>query len=91
VTVIPKYEAFRLPTTDPSCRKAKAVIEAEGLPVITRVVDGGLDANWMTAHGFPTVTLGCGQSGIHTVEETLLIPDFLQACRIAQRLAVEIE
>ena len=89
VTVIPKYESFRLPKTDPSYHKAKEAIEAEGLPVITRVVDGGLDANWLTAHGFPTVTLGCGQAGIHTVEETLLIPDFLQACRIALRLAIE--
>ncbi len=91
VTTYHKYESFRMPQTDPSAQAAKAAIEAAGRPAFTRVIDGGLDANWMTAHGFPTVTLGCGQAGIHTVEETLNIEDFLQACRIALQLAVAID
>jgi tripeptide aminopeptidase len=37
----------------------------------------------MTAHGFPTVTLGCGQDGIHTTAETLDVTQFEQACQIA--------
>ncbi|MEO1993939.1 MAG: peptidase M20, partial [Planctomycetaceae bacterium] len=53
----------------------------------TRSCDGGLDANWLIARGLPTVTLGCGQAGIHTVEETLHIPSYLEACRVATRLA----
>ena len=32
------------------------------------ITNGGLDANWLTAHGIPTVTLGCGQQNIHTAE-----------------------
>ncbi len=88
VTTFHKYESFRISATDPSARAAKAAIVAAGLPALTRIIDGGLDANWMTAHGFPTVTLGCGQSGIHTVEETLNIEDFLHACRIAIQLAM---
>ena len=31
---------------------------------------GGLDANWMSARGIPTVTLGCGQSGAHNRRAT---------------------
>jgi tripeptide aminopeptidase len=57
------------------------------MPPETRIVNGGLDANWLTRHGLPTVTLGCGQAGIHTVEETLHIDSFLTACHIALRLA----
>ena len=41
----------------------------------------------MTAHGIPTVTLGCGQRAIHTVDEELDIPEFHLARRIAMRLA----
>lgn len=82
-----KYESFRLPLTDPSVVAACEAIRAVGLVPETRVSNGGLDANWMTAHGLPTVTLGCGQSGIHTTDEVLHVPSFLQACEIALRLA----
>ena len=41
----------------------------------------------MTAHGFPTVTLGCGQQDIHTTSETLMIDEYLKACQIGLDLA----
>ena len=52
-----------------------------------RISNGGLDANWMVAHGIPTVTLGCGQQDIHTVTESLHVESYLQACRIGLQLA----
>lgn len=84
-----KYESFRIPKSDPSVKAALAAIEAEGLPPLTRIVNGGLDANWMTSRGLPTVTLGCGQAGIHTVSETLDVDSYHDACRIALRLATD--
>ena len=47
------------------------------------VSNAGVDGNWLTRHGLPTVTLGCGQQDIHTVNETLHIESYLQACRIS--------
>jgi tripeptide aminopeptidase len=41
----------------------------------------------MAVHGFPAVTLGCGQHDIHTVNERLNIPEYLNACQIALQLA----
>lgn len=82
-----KYEAFRLDPDEPVVQVARSAVEAHGLQAETRISNGGLDANWMTAHGIPTVTLGCGQAGIHTVDETLHIDSFLQACRIAFTIA----
>jgi tripeptide aminopeptidase len=41
----------------------------------------------MTAHGIPTVTLGCGQVAIHTAAEQLDVAAFRLACRIALRVA----
>lgn len=82
-----RYEALRLDKTEACVVSALKAVERVGLSPETRICDGGLDANWLTAHGFPTVTLGCGQAGIHTVNETLHVPSFLNACRIGLLLA----
>lgn len=82
-----KYESFRLDEREPCVQTALAAIRAVGLEPETRVTNGGLDANWMTARGCPTVTLGCGQQDAHTVDERLHIESFLQACRIGLLLA----
>ena len=87
VAVRHKYEAFCMSMDQPCVQSAQAAVQACGLEPEPRIVNGGLDANWMTAHGLPTVTLGCGQAGIHTVQETLDVEQFLQACRIGLLLA----
>lgn len=86
-----KYEAFRLSEDEPTVQAAINAVTASGLTPELRISNGGLDANWMTAHGIPTVTLGCGQSGIHTPEERLHVPSYLSACGIALRLASGVE
>jgi tripeptide aminopeptidase len=45
----------------------------------------------MTAHGVPTVTLGCGQMNPHTTSERLDVAAFQTACRVALRLATAAE
>lgn len=82
-----RYEAFAIPKSSTCVKSAKAAVESLGLEADIRDCDGGLDANWMSAHGFPAVTLGCGQHDIHTVDETLNIPQYLQACEIGVKLA----
>jgi len=82
-----RYEAFSISEKSDCVTVAKEAVTAAGLTPETCTCDGGLDANWMSAHGFPTVTMGCGQHDIHTVDESLDIPEFLDACRIATMLA----
>jgi tripeptide aminopeptidase len=82
-----EYDSFRLPPNDPSVVAAAAAARAEGRDPELAVSNGGLDANWLSARGIPTVTLGCGQRNIHTVDEELDIADFQLARRIALRLA----
>lgn len=86
-----KYEAFRLKEDEPAVTAAAAAITATGLEPVEKISNGGLDANWITSHGLPTVTLGCGQEHIHTVAERLHVPSFHQACDIAWRLATDAE
>ena len=81
------YESFLLPSDDPSVMVAGEAIRACGLEPELAIANGGLDANWLTARGVPTVSLGCGQRNIHTAAERLDIADFHLARRIAWRLA----
>jgi tripeptide aminopeptidase len=82
------YEAFRLADDEPCVAAADAAIRALGIEPIRAISNGGLDANWMTAHGIPTVTLGCGQMNVHTTSEKLDVAAFEAACRVALRLAI---
>ncbi len=82
-----KYESFSLKEKDPVVQAAFDGIKSVGLSPETLVCNGGLDANWMSHYGFPTVTLGCGQYHIHTTNEILDVPDYLNACKIALHLA----
>jgi tripeptide aminopeptidase len=81
------YEAFRLARDEPSVVAATAAVRAENCEPELAISNGGLDANWFTARGIPTVTLGCGQRNIHTAAEELDIAEFHLARRIALRLA----
>lgn len=82
-----EYESFRLEESSPCVVEALRAIRAVGLEPQTRISNGGLDANWLSSRGLPTVTMGCGQQDVHTVKETLHIPSFLDACRVALELA----
>ncbi|HVU88278.1 MAG TPA: M20/M25/M40 family metallo-hydrolase [Pirellulales bacterium] len=85
------YESFRLPEDDASIAAAGAAVAATGGKPFHFVSNGGLDANWLTARGIPTVTLGCGQLNAHMVTEQLDLIEFRRACRVALRLATASE
>ena len=82
------YEAFRLSDDDPSILVAEEIICSLGGSPIRHISNGGLDANWTSARGIPTVTLGCGQDNIHTAGERLDCQEYRRACEIARLLAV---
>lgn len=81
------YEAFKLSENDPSVTLARDTIESIDREPELAISNGGLDANWLSAHGIPTVTLGSGQMQPHMTSETLNIPEFHDGCRVALRLA----
>lgn len=85
------YEAFRLHDREPCVLAAEAAVRAIGGDPQRAISNGGLDANWLTARGIPTVTLGCGQVNVHTTSERLDISAFERACRIGLRLATATE
>lgn len=80
------YDSFLLEPDHPSILVAQSALQAIGRTPFVQVANGGLDANWLYRHGIEAVTLGCGQQSIHTANETLMIPDYLDACRVATAL-----
>lgn len=80
------YESFRLPASHDSVQAAVAAVEALGLESELAIANGGLDANWLTHRGLPTVSFGCGQRGIHKQGEELVIEEFQTARRLALQL-----
>lgn len=83
------YHPFRLKDTSPAVRLAVAAAERAGWPATLRTTNGGLDANWTSRNGIPTVTFGAGQNNVHTVEEFVDVRDFLAGCRYALALATQ--
>jgi tripeptide aminopeptidase len=83
----PDYESYRLPASTPSVVAAAAAIRSLGRRPAEEVSNGGYDANWLITKGIPSITMGCGMRDVHTVRESLSIPDFETACRLALRLA----
>lgn len=81
------YEAFLLDPKSDCVQLAEAAVTATGRQPQKAISNGGVDANWLNAHGIPTVTLGCGQMNVHTTSEMLDLTAYRDACRIALRLA----
>jgi tripeptide aminopeptidase len=86
-----EYESFKLPDNEPCVLVAEAAVRSVGGKPVRAIANGGLDANWMTARGIPTVSLGCGQKNAHTTKERLNLAEFHRACRIALCLATGTE
>lgn len=85
------YESFRLRDDEPCVVAAEAAVRRCDAEPIRAISNGGLDANWLSARGIPTVSLGCGQENGHTVSERLDLAEFRRACRIALCLATDAE
>ncbi len=82
------YEAFRLDEDEPCVLMAEEAVRRDGGKPERAISNGGLDANWFSARGIPTVTLGCGQVNPHTAAERVCLPEFDRAVRVALWLAV---
>jgi tripeptide aminopeptidase len=81
------YHPFRLKDTAPVVRRAVAAVAAQGHTPNVRLVNGGLDANYLVRHGIPTVTFGAGQNEAHTVDEWIDLTEFEVSCHLAVELA----
>lgn len=81
------YRAFKLADSHPAVRFVVDAAKATGLAPRTVSMNGGLDANPLCELGIPTVTIGAGQHGAHSVDEYVDIPEYLAGCELALAVA----
>jgi tripeptide aminopeptidase len=81
------YYPFRLKPDSAVVKFAGEAAATAGLMPTLRITNGGLDANWMVRHGVPTITFGAGQRNVHTLDEFVHLPDYVDGCRFALALA----
>lgn len=84
----PWYDACDIPEEAPVVQTALEALRKHGVEAQPASNDGGMDTNWLTAHGIPAVTLGCGQQHVHTPAERIDLHTFELACRVALDLAL---
>ena len=81
------YYPFHLKENSPVVATTQAVAKSLGWDATLKLSNGGLDANWLTKHGIPTITFGAGQHDAHTILEYANIKDFFDGCAFALALA----
>jgi len=81
------YVPFRIDRRAPVVLECVAAARELGLTPKLDYADGGVDANYLNAKGIPTVTMGAGQHSPHTIDEYIVIREYLDGCRLALALA----
>ena len=85
------YASFHLPDRHPVVRFVLAAARSLGLRARTIRINGGLDANPLNAAGLPTITIGAGQHGAHSVREHVKVDEYVAGCRLALELAMRMD
>ena len=85
----PTYESFVLDDSEPTVQRIVAAAKACDINADLVSNDGGMDANWIVAHGIPAVTIGAGQRDVHKPDEWIDLGDFERACRLAVAIVGE--
>ncbi|MBP7274812.1 MAG: M20/M25/M40 family metallo-hydrolase [Kiritimatiellae bacterium] len=83
------YASFRMSDRHPAVQFALAAARSLGWTPRTVVMNGGLDANPLNDMGIPTITLGAGQHGAHSVKEYVDLPEYFDGCRLGIALATQ--
>ena len=83
------YLPYRVDESAPVARLAAAAARRAGLEPEFRATGGGSDANNFNAGGLPTVVLGIGSTGGHTIDERVSIHELERLARYVVSLVEE--
>jgi len=84
------YRSFRLKKSEPVVKRFLKAAPLAGRKAYTQVINAGLDANILNEKGIPTLTFDAGNHDAHSLKESVHIPRYLEACKLAIVLATEI-
>ena len=81
------YRSFKLKQSEPVVKRFLKAAPLAGRKATTQVINARLDANILNEKGIPTVTFDAGNHHAHSFDESVHIPRYLQACKLATVLA----
>jgi len=81
------YFPYALKPSSKVVQMAMLAAATLGWSTTQKLSNGGLDANWLTRLGIPTVTFGAGQHDVHTIQEYADLAEFIEGCTYALALA----
>ncbi len=81
-----EYEAFLFERDDEIVKLATRASEAIGLQPVYQDGGGGSDANIFNSAGLPTLIIGVGYDGAHSVDENISVADLVTSARYAESL-----
>lgn len=81
------YFPYALKASSKVVQTALAAGATLGWAMAQKLSNGGLDANWLTRLGIPTLTFGAGQHDVHTIQEYADLTEFIEGCTYALALA----
>ncbi len=85
----PTYESFALAEDEPTVQTILQAAATCNIDANLVSNDGGMDANWIVAHGIPAVTIGAGQRDVHKPDEWINLDDFEKACQLMIAIATQ--
>jgi len=80
------YPAFNLPADSPAVLLARAALEELGILPIVTATGGGSDANYLNAHGVPSVILSAGYHHAHAHDEEIAESQLLLLAQLLCRI-----
>ncbi len=81
------YRAFKLEENAPVVTRFLEAAPKAGRPAKVQIIDAGLDANILNEKGIPTLTFDAGNHDAHSLTESVHIPRYINACKLAIALA----
>jgi len=81
------YQSFKLKKSEPVVKRFLKAAPQAGRPAEVQVINAGLDANILNENGIPTLTFDAGNYDAHSLKESVHIPRYLEACKLAVALA----
>ncbi len=84
-----EFEAYVLNDDDPATDRVKRTLRSLGLEPVMKPSGGGTDGNVFRRHGISAVVVGMADHDMHTVRESVTIPDLVDAAHLCEALLRE--
>lgn len=81
-----EFETYTLTDDDPATRLVTAALRSLGLEPSMRPSGGGTDGNIFRRRGISAVVVGMADHDMHTVRESVTIPDLVDAAHLCETL-----